>query len=285
MSPRPGLPRLSVIVPAHDEQAVIGRLLRGLLAGADGRLEVVVVANGCRDATAATARSIDPGIHVLEIEQASKIAALNAGDAAATVFPRAYVDADVEVDAESLLALADTLEAGALVASPTPVLDLGAASWAVRAYYSVWQLSAFRHSGHIGSGIYALSAEGRARFERFPEVIGDDRFVQGLFAPHERVALAEHHFTVRPPRTIGALVHRGGRIALGNRQLREAGLAGDAPSVTNSFRELVSRVLRRPLLWPAFVVYCAVQLRTRRLAALKSAEPVPIWDRDESSRV
>jgi glycosyltransferase involved in cell wall biosynthesis len=276
---------LSVIVPAHDEQAVIGRLLRGMLAGADGRLEVVVVANGCRDATAATARAVDPGIHVVEIEQASKIAALNAGDAAATTFPRVYVDADVEVDAPALLALAAALEDGALVASPAVTLDLSGASWPVRAYYSVWQLSAFRHSGHIGSGIYGLSAEGRARFGLFPEVIGDDRFVQGRFAPHERVTLADHSFTVRPPRTLSALVHRGGRIALGNRQLRDAGLAGDALTATSSFRGLVSRVLRRPRLWPAFVIYCAVQLRTKRLAALKDAEPVPIWDRDDSSRV
>lgn len=280
-------PELSVIVPAHDEEQVIGRLLRGMLTDADGRIEIVVVADGCRDETAAIARAVDPAVTVVEIPEASKIAALNAGDAAASVFPRIYVDADVEVDAATLLALADLLKSGpALVASPGLAMDLDGASRLVRAYYSVWELSAFRSSGHIGSGIYAMSRVGRARFGVFPEVIGDDRFVQGLFRPEERATIADRTFMIRPPRTLGALVHRGGRIAAGNRQLRESGLAGNAPTPGASFGQLLSRVAGRPALWVAFLVYCSVQLRTRRLAARKLAgETVPTWDRDETSRV
>lgn len=47
-----------MIVPAHGEAAVIGSCLRSL-AGQRRRTagEVVVVANGCRDATASIARS------------------------------------------------------------------------------------------------------------------------------------------------------------------------------------------------------------------------------------
>lgn len=278
---------MSVVVPAHDEEAVIERALRGMLAGSEGRLETVVVANGCRDATADRARSVDPGIHVVEIPEASKIAALNAGDDAASVFPRAYVDADVEVNAATLLALGTLLDSGlALIASPRLELDLTGASRWVRAYYAVWQLSAFRQSGHIGSGIYALSEEGRARFGRFPPVIGDDRFVQGLFAPSERATLVGRSFTVRPPRTLHALVARGGRIAAGNQQLRAAGLAGFAPSATASLRQLLSRVVLRPRLWGPFLVYCVVQLLTRRSAARRLAtESVVAWTRDETSRV
>jgi glycosyltransferase involved in cell wall biosynthesis len=278
---------MSVVIPAHDEEAVIERVLRGVLAGADGRLEVVVVANGCRDATADRARAVDPAIRVVEIAEASKIAALNAGDAAALQFPRAYVDADVEVDAATLLALAAALDSGsALVASPRLELDLTGANRWVRAYYSVWQLSAFRQSGHIGSGIYALSAQGRQRFGRFPPVIGDDRFVQGVFEPAERATLADHAFTVRPPRTLRALVARGSRIAAGNEQLQVLGLAGAAPSTAASFRELVARIFRRPALWGAFLIYCVVQLLTRRAAATRLAsESTVFWTRDETSRV
>ena len=280
-------PRMSVIIPAHDEEAVIERVLRGMLAGSDGRLEIVVVANGCRDATAALARAVDSGIQVVEISEASKIAALNAGDDAASHFPRAYVDADVEVGAASLLALAAVLDSGpALVASPRLELDLTGANRGVRAYYAVWQLSAFRHAGHIGSGIYALSERGRQRFDLFPPVIGDDRFVQGLFAPAERETLFDHSFHVHPPRTLRALVARGGRIASGNQQLRAAGLEGSAPSATESFRQLVSRVAPRPRLWGPFLLYCLVQLRTRRVAAERLAtESTLSWTRDETSRV
>jgi hypothetical protein len=275
-------PLLSVVVPAHDEERVLPRLLRVLR---DPRLEVVVVANGCRDATAATARSAGPGIRVVEIPAASKPAALDAGDDAATVFPRAYVDADVEVDAATLLALAEVLADRALVASPAVRLELAGASRGVRAYYRIWQLSEFRSAGHIGSGLYAVSRDGRERWGRFPPLIGDDRYVQGLFSPAERATLADRAFAIRPPRTLRSLVARGARIAAGNAQLRDAGLTGATPSATASFRGLLGRVAPHPALWPAFVLYCVVQLRTRALARrLLAAADAPVWTRDETSR-
>lgn len=273
-------PELSVVIPAHNEGRVLPRLLSRL---DDGRLEVIVVANGCQDATAEVARS--SGARVVELAEASKVAALDAGDAAATTFPRAYVDADVEIDASALLALAARLRHGPeLVASPRLRLDLGGVTWPVRAYYAVWDLSSFRRGGHIGSGVYALSAEGRGRFASFPRVIGDDRFVQGLFTPAERATVEEAEFVVRPPRTVGALIARGARIAAGNRELQRAGLAGHAPTRAASLRELVRRVAPRPGLWGAFLVYVAVQLRTAALAERKLRVADGVWDRDETSR-
>jgi glycosyltransferase involved in cell wall biosynthesis len=272
---------LSVVIPAHDEERVLPRLLAALAPAAD-RLEIIVVANGCRDATADVARAA--GARVVELAEGSKIAALNAGDAAATVFPRAYVDADVEVDSATLLALAERLDNGPeLAASPRLELDLTGATWPVRAYYAVWELSSFRRRGHLGSGIYALSAAGRSRFGAFPAVIGDDRFVQGLFASAER-ATVDAPFVVRPPRTIGALLSRGTRIAAGNRQLQRAGLAGHAPTPGRSLRELLATVARRPALWAPFLVYAAVQVRTGMLAERKLVASPAVWDRDETSR-
>lgn len=272
---------LSVVVPAHDEERVLPRLLAGI-AG-DERLEVVVVANGCSDRTAAVAR--DAGVRVVELDEGSKPAALDAGDAAATVFPRAYVDADVEVDADTLLAVGRRLRAGsALVASPALRLDLEGATWPVRAYYAVWELSSFRRRGHIGSGVYAVSAAGRARFGAFPRVIGDDRYVQGLFVADERATVDDGVFVVRPPRTLGALVARGVRIATGNRELERVGLAGHAPGRSRTFGELVAAVAGRPTLWVPFVVYASVQLRTAALASRRMRSGSRVWDRDETSR-
>lgn len=274
-----GAPLLSVVIPAHDEARVLPRLLAQL---ADDRLEIVVVANGCQDATAEIARAA--GTRVVELAEGSKVAALNAGDEAASVFPRAYVDADVEISAEALLALGARLSRGPeLVASPRLRLDLDEVSRPVRAYYAVWELSAFRRRGHIGSGVYALSQEGRARFGQFPQVIGDDRFVQGLFAPAER-ATVDAEFVVRPPRTLRALLGRGSRVAAGNRELQRAGLAGHAPSRGRSVRELVGEVASRPTLWGPFLVYAAVQVRTAMLAERKVRAADRVWDRDETSR-
>ena len=52
---------LSIIVPAHDEAPVIGRLLGQLVSSAgEGRLDILVVANGCTDNTAEIAASFGP---------------------------------------------------------------------------------------------------------------------------------------------------------------------------------------------------------------------------------
>ena len=70
---------LRVIIPAHNEEAVIGRCLGTLLAAAPpGALEVIVVANGCSDRTAATAAAFGPpDVRVVELGQASEHAAIH----------------------------------------------------------------------------------------------------------------------------------------------------------------------------------------------------------------
>ena len=98
----------SVIIAAHNEATVIGRNLDRLLAGSQpGDLDVIVVANGCVDRTADVARA--RGVRVLELPAPGKSAALNAGDAIATTFPRIYLDADVAATSATVRALTDAL--------------------------------------------------------------------------------------------------------------------------------------------------------------------------------
>lgn len=281
-------PRMSVVIPAHDEEAVIGRLLSALTGHPRSHeLELVVAANGCTDGTVDVARSFGASVTVVEVERASKIAALEAGDEEAAAFPRAYVDADVLIDAPTLLALADALAepGGPLVASPRLEVDTSGASWPVRQHYRIWELTDYRRAGHIGSGVYAMSAAGRRRFGRWPDVIADDRFVQQLFLPGERLTLADHTFTVRSARTLGAHLHRSTRIARGNLELtRGVQHATDARAAARA-GGLARRVAGRPALWPAFGVYALtstlpkVQAR-RHIAARREAE----WARDQTSR-
>jgi len=224
---------------------------------------------------------------VVEIAQASKIAALNAGDAAADVYPRAYVDADVRISSATLLALADALSDDAVprVAAPRLVVDTKGSEWAVRQYFRAWMLSSYHADGHVGSGVYALSQAGRQRFGMFPEVIADDRFVQLHFAPDERMQLLGHEFAVPAPRTLAAQVARNTRILAGNRQL----VVQDAWAATgpaSGHRELLARATRRPGAWPGVAVYsyayAVARLRARR--ALRRGEGVR-WNRDETTRV
>jgi len=279
---------MSVVIPAHDEEAVICRLLDVLVADPRSHeLEVVVVANGCTDGTVEVARSYGVPVSVVEVEQASKIAALEAGDHAAVAFPRAYVDADVVIDVPTLLALADALErpGGPLVASPRLDVDTSSASWPVRAHYRIWELTDYRRTGHIGSGVYALSGEGRRRFATWPPVIADDRFVQQLFLPDERLTLDGHAFTVRSAQRIGAHLRRSARIARGNLELPdELQRASDAAG-SDRTGNLLRRVAVRPRLWPSFAVYAITstlpKATARRLIADRRE---PAWARDDTSR-
>ena len=110
----------SVVIPAHDEQAVIGRCLRALADGTrDGELDVIVVANGCHDDTAAAAKA--EGATVIETPVGGKANALRIGDARCTVFPRLYLDADSELTGTAVKAMVAALaEHGAPAAHRCP---------------------------------------------------------------------------------------------------------------------------------------------------------------------
>ena len=285
------LPLLSVVVPAHDEQHLITGCLETMLRGArPGELDVVVVCNGCTDATAERARAVGGDVRVVEIPEASKHAALDAGDAAARSEVRAYVDADVQVDVAALRAVAEALrDPGTLAAAPRLRVDTRRSSWAVRAHYAVWELSDYHRDGTVGSGFYALSAEGRRRFGRFPALIADDLYVRNLFTAAERRTVPGAAFTVPAPATLRHLLRRSVRAAAGNRQWRDdpqaALTAAPQPAPTAGHRRLLGRLAARPRLWPAAPVYALTYLLPRVLGRAKLARgDAGTWERDESTR-
>ena len=200
-------------------------------------------------------------------------------------YPVAYVDADVTVSGCDLVTLARGLVgSGAQVAAPKMRVR-ASPSWWVRQYYRIWELTGYRSTGHIGSGVYMLTAQGRDRFEDFPGVIADDLFVQRLFAPADRFTPDDLFFSVDAPRSLRALVARNTRIAAGNRQLAQhyPDLAPTGAAV--GARTLVRRVWRRPSLWIGFAVYASVYVTThRRAAALLAQQRDIAWNRDRTTR-
>jgi len=281
---------ISIIIPAYNEAAVIERCLRALTDGAEpGELEVIVAANGCTDDTAARARAFGGPVRVVELARGSKPGALNAGDAAATGFPRCYIDADVEVGLDQVRRVAAMLEGdlGILAAAPAMRVDLAGSSAAVRAFYRVWLSRPFHGRGMIGGGFYALSRAGRARFDQFPDLIADDEFVRALFSDAERGTPADCFFTIRAPRTLRQLIKVKTRSRLGLYQLRKA-----RPDLADSSRSKPRRAgggagawLTRPGLWPSAAVYLLVNAVTRMRARRQlRAIGAYQWERDESSR-
>lgn len=200
----------SVILPASNEAGYIGACLEAVLASTGiaaapdagegppvAPVEIIVVANACRDETVAIARSFESAaaargwrLAVLDLAEGGKLHALNAGDRAARGAIRIYLDADVTVSPPLLSELIAALDRpGAAYASGT-LRIAPARSRVSRAYGRLWSRVPFMATGVPGCGLFAVNAAGRGRWGAFPSIISDDTFARLQFRPEERVAVA-----------------------------------------------------------------------------------------------
>jgi hypothetical protein len=276
---------ISLVIPAHNEERSIGRLLSALTDGAEpGELEVTVVCNGCTDSTAAVAAR-HRGVRVVDLPQPSKSLALQRGDAESSAFPRLYVDADVEIGLAGVRRLAAALQRpGVLAAAPRRELPLEGASWVVRRYYQVWQQLPQVEAGLFGRGVIGVSREGHERVAALPPATSDDLAYSEAFAPQERTVVDEAVVVVHPPRRAGDLLRRRVRVILGNAEADQEGLRTSSAQTTPS--SLMALVRSQPRIAPSLAVFVAVTLTARVLARrrLRRGE-AGVWLRDESSRV
>jgi glycosyltransferase involved in cell wall biosynthesis len=277
---------VSVVVPAHNEAGVIGRLLHQLISSADpGELDVLVVANGCTDDTVAVAESYGPQIRVLSIPSASKREALAVGNHEAKSFPRIYVDADVELGIQDVRALAGALRhPGTLAAAPELVLEMAGCSWPIRWYYQVWTKLPQVRAGLFGRGVIAVNEAGYARIAELPPMIADDLIASLAFTPGERIMANGAQVVVHPPRRFMDLLRIRIRAAIGVSQLEQT---DGAPTSTARTRpsDLLEIAKRKPRLTPQIALFLAVALLARFQAnrAIRRRN-YSTWHRDESSR-
>lgn len=276
---------ISVVVPAHNEQRVVGRLLTKLLEHAEpGELNVVVVANGCTDATAQVAQGF-AGVRVIETPVPSKSNALRLGDDAAHGFPRLYVDADVELTTHAARALSAAVsQPGTLAAGPVRTLPMHAVDPRVRWYYDVWQRLPAVRDELFGRGVVAVSAPGHERLADWADVMSDDLLLAMSFGPGERVVVPAAEVVIHPPRTYADLVRRRVRAMTGNARLAHAAPPHLRRPPRTGLRELARLAGREPALTPkvAFFAVVAVVSRLRARRALRTDDHT--WLRDESSR-
>jgi cellulose synthase/poly-beta-1,6-N-acetylglucosamine synthase-like glycosyltransferase len=99
---------VALLVAAHNEESVIaGKVANALaLAWPRERLEVIVCADGCSDATVARAREAGAD-QVLDLERRGKIPALDAGVAASSGELLVFSDANVSLERDALARIAD----------------------------------------------------------------------------------------------------------------------------------------------------------------------------------
>jgi len=279
----------SVIVPAHNEENVILRCLATLLKGLPQSAEVLVVCNGCEDKTAHIAGSIDdPRINVIDTDVPSKSNALNLGDEAASHFPRIYLDADVTVTGSDLSKVAQVLSnenVDCRAAAPAIRVDTSDRSWVVRAYYDIWTQLPYAKKSLIGSGIYALSEQGRSRFDRFPDITCDDDFVRLNFTQNERCIVEGTTFTVTPPTSLKGIILICTRSHFGNLELWQRYpklLKNKSESTSNGLLQL----MKSPYNLPKILVYMYVRVIARRRGHKKlKQKDFDTWERDDSSRM
>jgi exopolysaccharide biosynthesis WecB/TagA/CpsF family protein len=276
----------SIIIPAHNESRVIGRLLSRLVASADeSDFEICVVANGCTDDTVEVAQSLGPGVQVLSLATPSKREALAAGNRATTNFPRIYIDADVELGAADIRALASSLNRpGVLAAAPQLELALTGVPLLLRWYWDVWSRLPEVRQGLFGRGVLAVSEAGYDRIAKLPPVFADDLIASLAFSPAERTVADDARVIVYPPRTFRDLIRIRVRAATGTAQVEQT--AGAPPSTARTRpADLLTIVREEPSAAPKAVLFLLVAVIVRRKAQrLRRRGEGAKWLRDESSR-
>jgi len=282
MQSAPPYPIGSVVIPAHNEAAVIRRCLDALLVGfAPNELDVVVACNGCTDDTAGIVRSRWPAVRVIEIARASKPSALRAADEMLNTFPRIYLDADVILPAASARLLIGSLQPGgsAVAARPRCSYDVSRSDALVRSYFrSLARVQSATNS--IWGPVYGLSKAGRARFTVYPDIIADDLFADQWFEPSEIVIVDNTLATITAPLRLRDLIHISCRRRKGNAQIR-ALPNGPESTASSTVRSLLSTVTSGPGAALDTLVYLALAIIVR---VSTSVSPPADWSRDESSR-
>ncbi|NUP52966.1 MAG: glycosyltransferase [Catenulispora sp.] len=299
---------VSVVIPAHNEAGVIRRLLTGLLAQAEpGEFEIWVVANGCTDDTASIAAGFGQDVNVLISPHPNKHAAMRLGDENAKSFPRLYVDADVELEAASVRALAAALDSpSTLAVAPERAWPSATATstststststatntnthrpWTVRWFYDVWHQLPTVRTSLWGRGVVGVSREGYDRLRALPPLLGDDLAASLTFSADERRVVPEATAVVHPPRSLSALLKIRTRALVSTAQAADdSQLAATSDSERTSWSDLRAVARAAPIRnTPKVAWFLAITVVTRlRARRAVRAGDFKTWHRDDTSR-
>lgn len=271
---------IAVIVPAFNEEKVIAATLEHLLNDAKpGEFQVTVVCNGCHDQTAKVAREVPGDIKVIELVEASKTAAINAGLKGVRSSKIVLLDSDIRISTDDCRALAGALDSPGIDAAIgyMDINDSGCQG-SVKAFYRVWSRHPYVRNGKFAAA-FAVSRKAMDNIGVLPNVIADDTYLKRMI-PEDRVAVVEGvHFRVNVPKDIGTLIRVRSRVRRGNRQLTNHATRRQNSSAGKKGSFLLS-VCREPSLWRDIPAYLAVSLAARVLA-LKTTST---WERDVTTR-
>jgi glycosyltransferase involved in cell wall biosynthesis len=273
----------AIIIPAHNEEALIGRTLWYLSRGLSFDLfRVIVIANGCTDATAARARAALPMAEVIETNRRGKCHALNLGYVAVGPgVPVVCMDADLDVTAEAVGALFSAVtQSGYLAACGQMDVSTTGAAAAVRLFYKGWRTNPYFARGKFG-GLFALSPKGAAKVFPLPEITADDEYVRRSFTDVETAFIPGCRFVARSPATLSSLLKVRRRSLRGAREVAKLGKASPE-------RGSAARMLGRAVTSPADALpigfFLLVMSWVRFRLAIEPSGSSPRWERDLTTR-
>jgi len=279
---------VSIIIPAHNEATGISKTLACFLRDKTlTNADVFVVCNGCTDDTVVNAKEFahqrieeltkrNISLNVIEIEKASKIAALNKGLSYVETCPVILLDADILITGHDLIALAShLLENDLFAASPKVKFDWKHSNFLAQCYYRISSSSTY-NKAHRLSNVIALSESGIKRISQLPEVIADDEYIRRQFNHKEYQICQDISFVFTCPRNIANVINVLTRVERGNMQLSALGYVDGTGAK-------LSGPTKSPFY--AFIVFAACKLiaKYRAKRQLRSGQ-VAQWERDESNR-
>jgi glycosyltransferase involved in cell wall biosynthesis len=263
---RPGTAApVGVVIPVRNGHRTIGSVLRALARQqTDCTLHVVVVVDGSRDDTRSIAeqhaRQLRKRGHVCEIltAPAGRAHAIRAGEAQLGPGLRLYVDCDAVLSENAVSELTRALAPGSGVHFASPRLIIRrSSSLLTRAYFRTWSQLPYVQNSPVTYGVYAVSAEGRARWAEFPLIHSDDKFARLHFEPEERRVVAKAAYEITPPDGLRRLVLTRRRYLAGNRELERAFprlVEADLCRHAGALRSLT----RTPPVWPSAPIFFLV---------------------------
>jgi cellulose synthase/poly-beta-1,6-N-acetylglucosamine synthase-like glycosyltransferase len=258
-------PRVSIIIAAHNEVAVIGERIENLLTLDYPRdaIEIVIASDGSTDGTdAVVARHVDHGVRLVAPGRVGKGAALEAAVAASTGEILVFSDANSQYAPDAVRSLvrpfADPAVGGVagnqvyLRESGSDATEVGERGyWDFDRLLKRWQSIA----GSVTNGTGAIYAIRREHFGPIPDGITDDMLdTMRVVADGRRLVFAEDAMAFEPVAPSGELEFR--------RKVR---------IMTRSFRCLI---LMRRLFDPRQTGWYAVQLFWHKVMLRTAALPL-----------